>query len=161
MLKKVEVEIIAKVRTTLDIHDDESLDDLQSRDVDIYIHGAGPDGYMNKQDVGANEWEIKVVDNAQDTISKIIKDTAWILKKELPPVGTVCEYRWGQDEKTNWYKVEVICMTMDTRSLGLLKLVWQNTKVVVVLKTFAHCVRHENGLFKKCLKYFMTLQMER
>jgi hypothetical protein len=30
------------------------------------------------------------------------------LKKELPPVGTVCEYRWGQDEKTNWYKVEVI-----------------------------------------------------
>lgn len=102
--RQVEVEITAKVKTTLTIYNDETLEDLQSRDVDIYLHGAGPDGYINKQDLGASEHSIKVI-NTDDTTKVVTKNGVWILNKQLPPVGTVCEYWWSKD---SWYKVEII-----------------------------------------------------
>jgi hypothetical protein len=102
--KQVEIEITAKVKTSVTVYDNESLDDLQNRDVDIYLHGAGEHGYMNKKDLGANEWKITVVDTDTET-DQIVNTGLWFLKKELPPIGTVCEYQWS---KGNWYKAEIV-----------------------------------------------------
>lgn len=53
MQKKVTLTIVAIARCTITPDDGESVDDVKNRGVDIYLHGAGVNGYANKADLGA------------------------------------------------------------------------------------------------------------
>lgn len=50
----VEVRITATVTTTVTLDVGETLDDVAKRDVDIYLHGGGSDGHLNKEDLGGD-----------------------------------------------------------------------------------------------------------
>jgi hypothetical protein len=62
---EVRVEITAKVTTTITLRDGETVEDLQKRYVDIYLDdwldGDETLQGFNKQDLGADSWEIKVI----------------------------------------------------------------------------------------------------
>ena len=61
MSKLVEIEIIAKVKATVEIEDGEDALNVTHRDVDIYLHGDGTDGYLSKEDLGANSFKINIL----------------------------------------------------------------------------------------------------
>lgn len=50
----VEILITATVKTTVELEDGETLDDLRGRNVDIYLHGAGKNGHITKTDLGGD-----------------------------------------------------------------------------------------------------------
>ena len=56
---KSRIEITARVTTVVEHNEGE---DLTDRVVDIYLHGECEDGSMDKQDCGAYDWEINVVE---------------------------------------------------------------------------------------------------
>lgn len=55
---KRKIKITASVEVYVEISKDE---DVTERTVDIYLHGNGPDGYLRKEDLGADEWKIELV----------------------------------------------------------------------------------------------------
>jgi hypothetical protein len=54
----INITITAQVITTVNLAENETLEDFKNRYVDIYLHGPGEDGCCNKRDVGANKWTI-------------------------------------------------------------------------------------------------------
>jgi len=62
MSKEVFVKIIAETTTTIVLEDNESIDDALNRNVDIYLHGRGENGHVNKTDLGGDITSIEVID---------------------------------------------------------------------------------------------------
>ena len=60
--KSIVIEITATTLARVELGDGETVDDLCSRHVDIYLHGAGETGSMNKVDLGADQVRITPVD---------------------------------------------------------------------------------------------------
>ena len=56
----VRVTITAKVTARVLLEEGETEEQFKKRYVDIYLNSAGEHGFMNKQDLGADEYEIKV-----------------------------------------------------------------------------------------------------
>lgn len=50
----VDVEITVMVRDTIMIEDGETLEEFKNRTVDIYLHGSGENGHLDKVDLGGN-----------------------------------------------------------------------------------------------------------
>lgn len=53
--------ILIRAEVTAWVTHDEN-NDITGRDVDIYLHGAGEGGYLNKSDLGTDKVEIDVID---------------------------------------------------------------------------------------------------
>ena len=62
MGQKVRIKITASVETTVELEEGETVDNVQDRCVDIYLHGAGDKGYHNKVDLGCTFDKIEVLD---------------------------------------------------------------------------------------------------
>ena len=54
MSTRVKIIIVTKVITEVQLEDGETLQDLKNRKVDIYLHGQGEDGHINKVDLGGD-----------------------------------------------------------------------------------------------------------
>lgn len=54
----INITITAQVTTTVKLAENETLEDVKNRYVDIYLHGAGEEGCYSKRDVGASKWTI-------------------------------------------------------------------------------------------------------
>ncbi len=64
-VREVPVRIHARVSATISLEDGETLQDVKARHVDIYLHGAGEQGHVNKQDLGADTYQIVTDDSAE------------------------------------------------------------------------------------------------
>ncbi len=64
-VREVPVRIHASVSATISLEDGETLQDVKARHVDIYLHGAGEQGHVNKQDLGADTYQIVTDDSAE------------------------------------------------------------------------------------------------
>jgi hypothetical protein len=51
---EVNVKITVTVETTIKLEDGETVEDVKGRLCDIYLHGAGEEGYANKEDLGGD-----------------------------------------------------------------------------------------------------------
>lgn len=58
---KVNIRITATVETTVELAEGETVEQLKERGVDIYLHGAGEKGWIDKTDLGGN-YTIDVID---------------------------------------------------------------------------------------------------
>jgi soluble P-type ATPase len=56
----VDVTITAKVSARVKLEKGETIEQLKERYVDIYLHSAGENGHVEKQDLGAESWDIEV-----------------------------------------------------------------------------------------------------
>lgn len=61
----VNVKVIASVSAKVLLSEGETISDLKKRDVDIYLHAAGENGYADKKDLGAHDYEIIVPDEEE------------------------------------------------------------------------------------------------
>ncbi|MEK6829813.1 MAG: hypothetical protein AABY15_06870 [Nanoarchaeota archaeon] len=52
--KTVEISIVAKVTTKIQLAEGETIEDLKNRNVDIYLHAHGKDGHIGKIDLGGD-----------------------------------------------------------------------------------------------------------
>ena len=59
-MTKVKIRIAATVAATIELQEGESLSELGTRDVDIYLHGHGSEGSLHKEDLGTDEVEITI-----------------------------------------------------------------------------------------------------
>lgn len=53
-MTKVKIKIIATVETTVTLAEGETIEDFKKREVDIYLHGAGENAWLNKVDLGGS-----------------------------------------------------------------------------------------------------------
>lgn len=53
-MKLVKIKIVATVETTILLGEGETVEDFKHRNVDIYLHGAGDNGHINKVDLGGD-----------------------------------------------------------------------------------------------------------
>jgi len=63
MSKTVKVKITAEVITTLELEENETLEDLKHRWVDIYVPPPGKYGMGGRIDLGANEFNIEILED--------------------------------------------------------------------------------------------------
>lgn len=54
MNKKIKIKITATVEAIVEMEEGETVEDFKYRNVDIYLHGAGNLGHINKTDLGGN-----------------------------------------------------------------------------------------------------------
>jgi hypothetical protein len=59
-MKTRKVKITAEVTVDL-VHQDETVEELKNRPVDIYLHGTGENGSMAKIDLGADNYSIEII----------------------------------------------------------------------------------------------------
>jgi hypothetical protein len=69
--EKIHIEIYAKATTSVDLVGGESISDLESRHVDVYYHGAGSQGYMDKEDLGSDMTVVRA--NSKDELILVDK----------------------------------------------------------------------------------------
>lgn len=62
--KTVRIRITATVETTVKLAENETIEQFKTRNVDVYLHALGDEGYMNKVDLGANSWDISIVEDS-------------------------------------------------------------------------------------------------
>lgn len=67
----VPVRIHASVSTMVNLDGGESPSDLKNRAVDIFLHGAGEQGHINKEDMGADSY--RIVTNAEEEMVLVNK----------------------------------------------------------------------------------------
>ena len=51
-MTKIKIKIIASVETTVELAEGETIEEFKKRNVDIYLHGAGEKGWLDKEDLG-------------------------------------------------------------------------------------------------------------
>ena len=51
---EVEIEVTVTARTTIQLEDKEDVMSLVNREADVYLHGEGEYGYINKMDLGGD-----------------------------------------------------------------------------------------------------------
>lgn len=61
-MREVNVLITAKVKTTVTLAEGETINNVKDRFVDIYLHGAGEHGCINKEDLGADSIVIDILE---------------------------------------------------------------------------------------------------
>jgi hypothetical protein len=113
---KVNVEIYTKATTTVVLGDGETLNDISRRDVDVYLHGSGAQGHMDKDDIGSYSTVFKV--NSEDELLLVDKglllaliDTAY----RTTDLESVCDDT--RSTSYPWDKINDLIYGMDSGEL--------------------------------------------
>jgi len=59
---KVKIKITATVTATVELDKNETIENIKERYVDIYLHGYGEKGHIDKIDLGSDSVNIEILD---------------------------------------------------------------------------------------------------